>query len=182
MSEYERGLSIAELREQFLEDSEKLDAEELFIRYGREGPRLLNSGDLMRPSSRHLRSPMYIDEQEREYTPDETNATVVWWIRLPAHVTARHRAEIRDGKRSPLDILQFPEPGEQLKLTHLRDRQRAVETVRLESISERKIASAQVSFDRAVPVVWSKAAEQQLKRNVQFAERRRKRQATETPH
>lgn len=182
MSVYERGLSVAALREQFLRDADQLDEAEMWLRYGRDGPRLLNTDDTMRPSSRHLRSPMYRDQHGREYTPDgadDQQRTTVWWIRLPAYLTARHRAEVAQGKRSPLEVLAFPEPDEELTLEHLRDRQATQLRVRLSDISQRKTASAQVVFDTAVPVYWSQAAEQQLKRNVEFAARRRKRQANE---
>lgn len=176
MSRFYAGLSLEELAEHRLADEEAgVDDATMVARYGRDKPRFVGGVDSdersFRPSSKHLRSPMWIDAQGRTYTPNETGRTRVWWVCIPTGVTIRHRREVREGRRAADDVIGFPEDGELLTLHHVYDHTREVQ-VRVDALVAPKQASAEVVFEQEIDATWRDRDRAHLDRRSDYRERR----------
>jgi hypothetical protein len=134
MSAYKRGFSAEQLRRQYEDDFDALDLDELQIRYGRGRHNFMGDNPLTRTriTSYHLRSPLFVDQKGREYTPDAEPETDILWVRIPrtyalvAHNTLFGAGGVRPSSSTPstsaaraaADASEnpFPTPGEQLVL------------------------------------------------------------------
>jgi hypothetical protein len=126
MSQFYTATSIAALREQFLADADGGKPVRLFAsRYGRDKPRFLDDDAKlrMRPTSKHLRFPLYEDEHGRQYTPEDEaqDKTDTWWVRIPPRFARRVNKRIRDGLHvDDKDVVDFPHAGDAVVLTTYR--------------------------------------------------------------
>lgn len=175
MSEFYRGLTIAELQEQFVADEASLPPEQLRVRYGTDKPRFMGLGGRTgRINSTHLRSPMWVDRQGREYTPEEQGATAHWWVRIPNSVTIRARKQIDSGEVAPSDAPGFPEPGDVLQLQRVYsgvDPRQA--EVRVEALIAPKKASAELFFESELDATWSDREREFMRRKADTQQRKR---------
>jgi hypothetical protein len=174
MSEYRRGFSVEQLREQFLADAEVLDDTQMRARYGADrGARFLGLRPNDQPTSNHLRSPMYRDERGREYTPQSAGRSTVWWIRIPPSIARREHILAAAGSLGAGEETQFPADGEQLRLTRVyKDAPSAPITVTVDRVVSPKQASSEVMFVEEVDATWSDRELAHLKLKAEYRERR----------
>lgn len=182
MARFRAGLSVTELAEEFLADEES-DAARLIARYGRDtAPRFAGAGESdnvhMRPTLRHLRSPMYRDAEGREYTPHEPHRTDTWWVVIPLGATRRQRAAVAAGSLAVSDVLSFPLPGDTVTLSRVYRFDGAgivtaeTHVVRVLELVAPKQASAQVVFEREIDAEWTARERSTLDRRAAGREER----------
>jgi len=123
---YTEGWTIEELQEQYLKDSAELEAEDMMVRYGRDIPRFLEDNELHHPTSFHLRSPWFVNPQNRmEFTPQRAPTTDVLYARIPhsaalmIHGMLRRGEDIDVGSDQMVGVLTFPEGGDEIILKRI---------------------------------------------------------------
>jgi hypothetical protein len=186
MSRFYAGLSVRELAEQRLADEDAdLDDAVMVARYGRGTPQYVGGAEsgerALRPSAKHLRSPMWIDAEGRTYTPDEPGRTRVWWVEIPTSITIRQRREVREGRRAPDAVVGFPEEGELLTLHHKYDHSHETQA-RVEALVMPKQSSAQVIFEQEIDATWRDRDRAHLERRADYRERRNAARAAAAPY
>lgn len=157
MSRYKQGLSIDALRDQYESDLIAKTEEEIILLYGRDKPRFagLNAQERLRPTSFHLRSPLYVDEQGRQYTPVSEPKSKDWWIRVPAGITRKMNKALREGEDADKYAVDFPMPGDALILRQVQYGRHEVDPfslpVRVQTCTmTRARASALITFDAEI--------------------------------
>ena len=190
MSRYRQGLSVSELRARFYEDvGDGRSADELVALYGADRARFLGADaeHHFRPTSVHAGSPLYRDALGREYTPYDTPTSREWLVRIPPQYARRAAAALRAGDRpAPKDLVDYPQPGEELRLTRVRPGRRRSAgssasdgdvvdaTARVQSVSDtRARASCVVSLQTALPSDRSAAERDTLERRAGAEQQRR---------
>ena len=117
---------------------------------------------------------MWVDEQDREYTPEYSGMSSHWWVRIPHSVTLRVRRDVASGKLAPTDTPGFPEPTETLVLHRFYagvDDRRV--TVRVEALIAPKQASAEIHFEQEVDAMWSDRERAFMERKTETQARKR---------
>lgn len=125
---YRRNLAIDELASAYENDLEQLTPEEMLVEWGTGGPPSLGMEAGGRITSRHLRSPMYVDtEYGFELTPKKIGSTKTWYIRAPNSIILRTRRAILDGEAvqaNAVGSFAWPSPGDTLTLKRVYKRER----------------------------------------------------------
>lgn len=191
MSRYRQGLSIAALREQYDADVQTQSAEELALLYGNDKPRFLGSDARarMRPTSFHLRAPLYEDDRGRQYTPADEPQSTEWWVRIPPRHARRLFQVLRAGDE-PLDdaVVDYPrvdevlhlrrvyygEPGRRIEEAAAAERGYGIVAEVDEVVDTRAKASLFVSFKHPLDSTRSAEQEQALTNRAQRDLQRRR--------
>lgn len=115
------GLSREQLAERFRREAVELDEPQLVARFGANPERFLLDEATSDPTRslfgyNELRASLFVDERGREYAR-ESEAHPEWaYVKLPKSITLRQRQAARDAF-SYDDRLDFPQPGERLRLS-----------------------------------------------------------------
>jgi len=120
---YRRGLAISQLQVQFYEDAAQLPASQVERLYGRDhkdSVGFLETREGDRPTSKHLRSPFYVDQHGIEYTPRDVPTTHSLFVRIPRSKAAQLRKRLNQADTfddlEETGVFCFPKVGEHLLL------------------------------------------------------------------
>ena len=176
MSEFLVPGSIEELRQRAAAIIPTLQTDDDYAAlYGKDLPRFLGADSQAhsRPTSRHIRAPLYQDAQGRQYQAADSSdgAVKVFWVRIPPSLSARANAALRNGDRpDPADVVDFPLPGETVQLRPTLMRSDNVILARVHNTNlTNATASCQVVFEDAVPTDYDAV---QVRRFEERAQRR----------
>jgi hypothetical protein len=120
---YRRGLAISQLQAQFYEDAAQLPAPQMERLYGRDhkdSVGFLETREHDRPTSKHLRSPFFVDQHGLEYTPRDVPIAHSLFVRIPRSKAVQLRKRLNQADTfddlEETGLFCFPKVGEQLSL------------------------------------------------------------------
>jgi hypothetical protein len=191
MARYRQGLSIEALRTRYIDDAERLPPSELALLYGSDLPRFVadDAAARMRPTSFHLRAPLYEDAQGRQYTPTVEPRTDSFWLRIPPRFARRYNRDPFAAETGSEDApwREFPRPDDRLLLRFVQYGNRAARESEYNAVSvrvhlvmqTRAVASAYVVFDHEIDSTRPAAQENALEERMQRDLDRRRRAETD---